>query len=225
MTAWLSFAMWLTLMPCGCRSGGGLKCAPRGPKRAKKKCVPTTFLKTAVNRVVHTTRYMTAIVVVRVWNRRTDSPYWSLGFLQFGVIPQLGIPQSYMSNLSQLYTMSYWHFLMGSLIFKLCWPNQSERNSILNDVMPEIWGRSQSQRGKPRKQLADAISRLLYGWFTKGPKRHHQYFQVTFTYSLIVSGNTHDLAFRIDKHKERRLSHGLWPTSYTYTPYTPRDPP
>ena len=49
MTAWLSFAMWLTLMPCGCRSGGGLKRAPRGPKRAKKKCVPTTFLKTAVN--------------------------------------------------------------------------------------------------------------------------------------------------------------------------------
>ena len=29
--------MWLTLMPCGCRSGGGLKRAPIGPKRAKKK--------------------------------------------------------------------------------------------------------------------------------------------------------------------------------------------
>ena len=40
--------MWLTLMPCGCRSGGGLNRAPIGPKRAKKKCVPTTFLKTAV---------------------------------------------------------------------------------------------------------------------------------------------------------------------------------
>ena len=49
MTAWLSFAMWLTLMPCGCRGGGGVKCAPIGPKRAKKKCVPTTFLKTAVS--------------------------------------------------------------------------------------------------------------------------------------------------------------------------------
>ena len=49
MTAWLSFAMWLTLMPCGCRGGGGLKCAPVRPKRAKKKCVPTTFLKTAVD--------------------------------------------------------------------------------------------------------------------------------------------------------------------------------
>ena len=48
MTAWLGFAMWLTLMPCGCRGGGGVKCAPIGPKRAKKKCVPTTFLKTAV---------------------------------------------------------------------------------------------------------------------------------------------------------------------------------
>ena len=36
-TAWLSFAMWLLPMPCGCRGGGGLKCAPIGPKRAKKK--------------------------------------------------------------------------------------------------------------------------------------------------------------------------------------------
>ena len=43
--------MWLTLMPCGCRSGGGLNRAPIGPKRAKKKCVPTTFLKTAVRYV------------------------------------------------------------------------------------------------------------------------------------------------------------------------------
>ena len=27
------------------------KCAPIGPKRAKKKCVPITFLKTAVRRL------------------------------------------------------------------------------------------------------------------------------------------------------------------------------
>ena len=39
-------------MPCGCRSGGGLKRAPIGPKRTKKKCVPTTFLKTAVKRTI-----------------------------------------------------------------------------------------------------------------------------------------------------------------------------
>ena len=40
MTAWLSFAMWLTLMPCGYRGGGG--------RESKKKCVLTTFLTTAV---------------------------------------------------------------------------------------------------------------------------------------------------------------------------------
>ena len=42
--------MWLTLMPCGCRGGGGLKCAPI---RSKKVCSDYLF----ENSCKHTEEY------------------------------------------------------------------------------------------------------------------------------------------------------------------------